>query len=529
LGWRQPSAIRQPKGGVKDAMTDFDAIVVGSGAGGLSAALRMAQQDVSVLVLEAMPSFGGYLNPFVCNGYRFDTGVHYLGKLGHGDTFRLLLELLELDDKLDFVELDPDGFDRYMFPDFELRLCKGKQRYKERLQCLFPHESKAIERYFNVIDSLLRAFSDPHGPPKSLLDRLRYIFRHPVLMKYHRATYQQMLNGITRNPRLQAALSAHCGNSGLPPDRASAFLCMMLLDHYLDGAYYPKGGSAALRDALVAALMQKNAVLKNRSPVTGIRRSCGEFIVTGQLGETFSARTVISNVDPLIAFRNLIDPGIIPRSVKKKVARLRPSSGSFYAFIGTCIDPAAAGLTDANIIHFEYTDVNRTFASIAARQKSDPFPYYFLTSPSLKDPDRRHAPDGCCAIEIISGLGYEHPFTRWSGTRSRERGREYFRLKDQIGMSLVRSAERYIPDLSSHLDYVEFATPLSNEYWVNSFNGGNFGPEQTPDQFGPGRFVNCTAGIKGLFVVGAGAICAGVASGIVSGVWAANQAVELLG
>ena len=80
-------------------MTDFDAIVVGS------AALRLAQQKVSVLVLEAMPAFGGYINPFVRNGYRFDTGVHYLGKLGHGGTFRLLLELLELDDQLDFVDL----------------------------------------------------------------------------------------------------------------------------------------------------------------------------------------------------------------------------------------------------------------------------------------------------------------------------------------------------------------------------------------------------------------------------------------
>ncbi|MCF8145289.1 MAG: NAD(P)/FAD-dependent oxidoreductase [Deltaproteobacteria bacterium] len=510
-------------------MTDFDAIVVGSGAGGLSAALRMAQQDVSVLVLEAMPSFGGYLNPFVRNGYRFDTGLHYLGKLGRGGTFRLLLELLGLDGRLDFVELDPDGFDRYVFPDFEVRLCKGKERYQERLQRLFPQESKAIERYFNVIDSLLRVFSDPHGPPKSLLDRLRYVFRHPVLIKYHRATYQQMLNGITRNPRLQAALSAHCGNSGLPPERASAFLCMMLLDHYLDGAYYPKGGSAALRDALVTALMQKNGVLKNRTPVTGIHRSGTEFIVTDRSGETVSARTVISNVDPLIAFQKLVDPGIIPRSIKKKVARLRPSAGSFYAFIGTRIDPAAAGLTDANIIHFEYTDVNRTFASIDGRQGSDPFPYYFVTSPSLKDPDHRHAPDGCHTLEIISGLGYEHPFTPWSGTRSRGRGGEYLRLKNQIGMSLVRSAERYIPGLSSELDYVEFATPLSNEYWVNSFGGGNFGLEQTPDQFGPGRFCDCTTGIQGLFVVGAGAICAGVLSCMASGVWAADKAVEFLG
>jgi hypothetical protein len=69
---------------------------------------------------------------------------------------------------------------------------------------------------------LLNAFSDPHGPPKNLLDRLRHAFRHPVLIKYHRATYQQMLNCITRTSRLQAALSAHCGNSGLPPDRIPA-------------------------------------------------------------------------------------------------------------------------------------------------------------------------------------------------------------------------------------------------------------------------------------------------------------------
>jgi all-trans-retinol 13,14-reductase len=304
---------------------------------------------------------------------------------------------------------------------------------------------------------------------------------------------------------------------------------MMLLDHYLDGAFYPKGGSAVLRDAFVTVLRQKHVVLKNRTPVTGIHRSGAEFIVTSRSGETFSARTVISNVDPLIAFRELIDPGIIPRKIKKMVSHLRPSGGSFYAFIGTRLDPAMAGITDANIIHFEYTDVNRTFAAVADRRVSEPFPYFFITSPSLKDPDNQHAPEDCHTLEIISGLGDEHPFSPWSGTESRRRGDDYTRLKNQVGMCLVRSAERYIPDLGNHLDYVEFATPLSNAYWVNSFNGGNFGPEQTPDQFGPGRFFDCKAGVEGLFVVGAGAISAGVLSCIASGVWAANQAVEFLG
>jgi len=509
-------------------MSDVDAIVVGSGAGGLSAALRLRQLGASVLLLEAMPSFGGYMNPFTRNGYTFDTGVHYLGKLGPGGSFRQLLELLELDQAVQFAEINPHGFDRYLFPDFELQICKGRQLYRERLQALFPEEKKAVQAYFNVIERLLSAFSDPHGPPKTFFDRIRYIFRHPVLMKYHRATYQKLLDGITRNPRLLAALSAHCGNSGLPPSQASAFVCLMLLDHYMEGAFYPKGGSGALRDAFVDALTRKKAVLRNRMPVTAIARKQGRFVVSTANGDTFSAKTVISNADPLIAFRQIIDPDIIPRAAKKKIARMRPSAGAFYAFIGTSLDLAAAGMTDANIIHFAHHDVDRCFASISARGAADPFAYFFITSPSLKDPHGRHAPDGQHCLEIISGLGNDHAFKPWAGIASRKRGDAYNRLKEETGLHLIRSAERYIPGLSRNLDFVEFATPLSNAYWVNSFEGGNFGPDQTPDQFGPGRFLDCTTGIEGLFIAGAGAISGGVLSCMASGVWAAQQAVELL-
>ncbi len=510
-------------------MGDVDAIVVGSGAGGLSAALRVAQQGATVLLLEAMPFFGGYLNPFRRNGYTFDTGVHYLGKLGPEGSFRQLLEFLELGQTIEFAEIDPNGFDRYHFPDFELRVCKGRQQYQERLHTLFPNDTKAVRAYFKTIDRLLSAFSDPHGPPESFLDRLRYIIRHPVLIKYHRATYQRMLDGITRNPRLQAALSAHCGNSGLPPEKASAFVCLMLLDHYMEGAFYPKGGSGAIRNAFVNALTQKKVTLKNNTPVTAITRRQGRFIVSTCNGERFSSRTVISNVDPLIAFRQIVDPDLIPRAMKKKIARMKPSAGAFYAFIGTSLDLPAAGMTDANIIHYAHTDVNRSFAAVDARSVSEPFPYFFITSPSLKNPQSRHAPEGSYCLEIISGLGNDHVFKPWTGTASRGRGEAYERLKEQIGMSLVRSAERYIPGLSRHLDFVEFATPLSSAYWVNSFEGSNFGPDQTPDQFGPGRFFDCKSGIDGLYMAGAGTISAGVLSCLASGVYAAQHAVDFLG
>jgi len=95
--------------GKEENIADYHAIVIGSGAGGLSAALSLTRNGFSVLLLEAMPSFGGYLNPFRKKQYTFYTGLRYLGQLGKGEAFWSLLDTLGLADTLDFIELDPDG------------------------------------------------------------------------------------------------------------------------------------------------------------------------------------------------------------------------------------------------------------------------------------------------------------------------------------------------------------------------------------------------------------------------------------
>jgi len=137
-------------------MADYDAIIIGSGAGGLSAALKLARSNYSIILLEAMPSFGGYLNPFYRKGYTFDTGLHYLGELGREDRFWRLLDELGLHESIKFIELNPDGFDRYVFPDYELRVCKGKNRFIERLIRDFPREEHGIHEFFTVFQKLYR-------------------------------------------------------------------------------------------------------------------------------------------------------------------------------------------------------------------------------------------------------------------------------------------------------------------------------------------------------------------------------------
>ncbi len=509
-------------------MPDLDSIIVGSGAGGMTAGLKLAKDGCRVLLLEAMPSFGGYLNPFQRHGYRYDTGLHYVGDLAAGGAFRMMLDELGLGHRLSFRELDPDGFDRYVFPDHDMLVCKGADRFHERLQGMFNSDHQAINRFFEVFDRILRAVRDAADTRGKWLLRLLFILRHPEMIRFHRQTFQQLLDKITSNRRLQAALSAMALNLGAPPERASAIMAVMVMSHYFNGAYYPQGGSGAMRDAFVNELRQQGAELKNGCRVKSITKKRKELIVVTEAGESYSARSVISNVDPHFTLGKLITPpDLVPSRLRKKARRLTPSDGSFYAFIGTRLDLPTLGISEANLVHVNGYDLNAIIGRLTAPRIPDQFPYFFLTSPSVKDPRGGHAPKGHHSLQVITGSSYRL-FKKWSHLPSGRRGPDYESLKNEIGMRLIREVERYVPGLSDNITQLTFATPLTNEYWVGARRGGNFGPDQTPAQMGPGRFIDCSTGIRGLYLVGSGILGGGVMSCIASGFMAALKTTEYL-
>lgn len=508
-------------------MADFQVIVIGSGAGGLSSALFLAKQGFSVLLLEAMSSFGGYLNPFKRGLYTFDTGVHYMGELGRGGAFSELLSSLGIGDKLEFIELDPEGFDRYVFPDYEITLCKGKAHYMEKLFKDFPTEIKGIKKYFSLLDKVAKATQDSFSSGKSFLSMLGFLLKHPVMLKYGRATYQKLLDDVTTDKLLQAVLSAHSGTYGLPPNRASALIPLMVLNHYLAGAYYPKGGSRAFRDAFIEALKGHGAKMEKLKKVVRIDKKDGEFLVEIDSGEQYSTNVVVSNADPVNTLGQLLNPELVPYKIRKKVSRLRPSLGAFYAFVGTDLDLPSLGITAANIHHYDDIDINKIYNTRDALSMQEKIHSFFRTSPSVKDPEGSHAPSSKHVVEIVAMADY-NSFKTWSNSTSMKRGEDYLAFKNRIGENMLKAAEKYIPNLTSHIDHAEYATPLTNEYWVNAVEGGCYGPEQSPAQMGPGRFGNFTAGIEGLFLVGAGTLGGGVVTCVASGVLAGGKASEYL-
>jgi all-trans-retinol 13,14-reductase len=498
----------------------YDTIIIGTGIGGLSAGLSLARRGRSVLLLEAGKQFGGMLNPFARKHYHFDVGVHYVGEAGEGQAMRRVLDSLGLTD-LRFREIDPNCIDRYVFDGYETSLVKGPDRWADLLAADFPREEPNIRRFMKLMEACKAMTRVLMNGPRAR-DARRLLDSVPAAADLVRSTYQPLSVLLERyfdDPLLRNVFAGPGGDIGLPPSRASGFASIMLLAHFLQGAYYPVGGSGAIRDAFVTALRGHGAELMRNQEVSRIEaRTDGTFSVYGAHDKHFHARSVISNVDAKTTF-DMVEGARPDRWTRRKLARMQPSLGTFCVFLATDIDIRAHGITDANIWHYGDNDIEAGYAEVFAGRMPER-PLFFMTAPTLKDPDTQKAPAGHHIVELIT-FAPSQMFKPWWQQPSMKRGPEYQALKANIRDRLVAGAERYIPGLRDRIILEESATPATVWHFVRGREGGIYGPALTPEQ-SLHRRVFPSVGIPGLYLAGASVFGAGVFTCLMSGLTAAR-------
>jgi phytoene dehydrogenase-like protein len=495
----------------------YDTVVIGTGIGGLTAGLSLQRQGYSVLLLEAGKQFGGMLNPFARKKYLFDVGLHYVGQAGAGEALRTSLDSLGLEE-VGFREINPACIDRYVFRDYEVRLVKGIDCWGDVLAADFPKEEKNIRRFFKLMKCVNLIVNDNGG--FSLKKAATIMPFTGNLVRLFKRTFGELLGGYFTDPLLKNAFAGCGGALGLPPGRMSALAAILILNYYLNGAYYPTGGSGAIRDAYVKALRNRGAeLMRNRTVVSIKRRPDGKFEVYTQQEECFVCRSVVSNVD-VVETLNLMQGFEASRRIQKKAMSLRPSLSSFCVFLATDLDLTRFGISDANIWHYGRNSIDAAYGEAFENRLPEP-PFFFLTAPTLKDPDTGRAPQNHHTLELIT-LQKSEPFKSWFHTRSKRRDGEYAALKEQTAERLIDEVQRYIPGLRNHLLHKESATPATVWHFVRSYEGGIYGPEHTPDQFAFGRF-SPNIGIPGFYLAGSSVFGGGISLCLKSGLAAAGH------
>jgi all-trans-retinol 13,14-reductase len=501
----------------------WDAIVIGSGIGGLAtAALLSSYAHKKVLVLERHYTAGGYTHVFHRPGYEWDIGLHYIGQV-HDQTSTVRQAFDQITDGQLQWQPMPDVYDRFVIGDRAYEFVTGVERFRARLNDYFPQESTAIDRYIKAVQSVAKA-TDLYFAEKAVPRPIAFLFgrcmRAP-LMRWAKRTTADVLGTFTRNEELIGLLTAQWGDYGLPPRQSSFGLHAIVVNHYLEGASYPIGGASRVAETIAPVIERAGGKIVVNAEVAEVLLD-GKTAIGVRMadGREIRAPIVVSDAGARNTFERLLprDESAHQRVVEQ-IRHIPPSSSHLCLYVGLKESAANLGLAGTNIWVHPTPDHDANLQKFTADPKA-PFPTVYISFPSAKDPDFERRHPGRATVEVVTFTPY-HWFHQWQESNWRRRGADYDAFKEELSSRLQEELVRQVPALAGKIDHAELSTPLSTRYFMNYQQGEMYGLSGTPERFRL-RCLTPKTPIRGLYLTGQDVASLGVTGALFGGVLTAS-------
>jgi all-trans-retinol 13,14-reductase len=498
----------------------WDAIVIGSGMGGLAAAALLAKHaGQRVLVLERHYTAGGYTHVFKRPGYEWDVGLHYVGGLAGRERLDKLFDEVT-GGRVSWARM-PEAYDRIVVGDRAFDLVAGKRRFVETLSASFPGQREAIETYLDCVRRSTNAgtwfFADRVLSPRA--GKLAGpVLRNPFY-RWSDRTVEEVVRPIVRDPLLFDVLTGQCGDYGLTPREASFAIHAMVVGHYQSGAWYPVGGPATLAAGAEEVIGAAGGEIYTNAAVEEILIERGRAVGVRMVdGAVFRAPVVISDAGAPATFLKLLPPEVAEATgLPPKLRAVGPSIAHLCLHLGFRHTDAELGLDGTNLWVYPGGDREAAFARFAEDPEA-PIPVAYISFPSAKDPSFQRRYPGKATIEVIT-LARMDPFRRWRQTRWMKRGAAYEDFKARMTERLLAILFEHRPQLRGKVDHAELSTPLSTRHFTAHADGEMYGLAHTPARF---RLpLRAQTDVPGLFLSGSDVASCGVAGALFGGLIAA--------
>ncbi len=478
---------------------DFDAVIIGSGLGGLSCAAAFTRQGFKPLVIEQHQVPGGYATTFKRpGGFVFDVSLHSTTVGERDGIHNLIPGFPEIKD----VEFVPHhDLYRGIYPEHDIRVpMQDLPAYIKILAGYFPAEKQGIEELFKDMQGLLKdvyKISAAQGQ----VDMSTFSKEYPFLFKAFNKTWGDMLDVRIKDPKLKAIISSLWGYYGLPPSELSSYYYALPTISYLtDGGYYPKGKSQKISDAFVTFIEENGGKVLLRKRVEQIlMKDDTAYGVKTADGTTYTGKVVVSNANAYDTFHKMIEDKGSLKPLYDRMEKFSVSLSSFLIFLGLKKDLIGElGIKDTEIFFNTGYDIEADYKACLTANFDNPG-YGLTLYDNLYE---GYSPKGKNTIGIIVLQGYDHweKFAEdyWNGNKD-----EYRKEKERMADILIKKAEdTLLPGLSEAIEVKEIGTPLTNIRYTSNYRGAIYGWDQTVDNSGNRRFPNKTP-IKNLYLSGA--------------------------
>ncbi|HTW66358.1 MAG TPA: NAD(P)/FAD-dependent oxidoreductase [Bryobacteraceae bacterium] len=502
----------------------WDAIVIGSGIGGLTAAALLSKYaSRKVLVLERHYTAGGFTHSFDRPGYSWDVGVHYIGDLQDpAAPLRAAFDNLT-DGALKWAPM-PDAYDRILMNGRTFEFPTGLERLRARLKDYFPSEAAAIDGYLAAVQSAQKAsglyFAEKAVPRP--IARLAGRWMRVPFLRWASETTLDVLHRFTQNPELIALLTAQWGDYGLPPGQSSFGIHAIIAAHYFNGASYPVGGASRIAETIAPLIERNGGKIAVSAEVDEILVQSGRAIgVRMADGREFHAGTIISDAGASNTFERLVRE---PQPILEDLKRIPSSLAHLSLYVGVKQSAAQLGLDGTNLWVYPPSDGGAPdHDANLARFVSDPsapFPVVYISFPSAKDPEFERQHPGRATLEAVVFAPYDW-FAGWENSRWKKRGAEYDAFKQTLAARLQGELERAVPAIAGKIDHAELSTPLTTRHFMNYARGEAYGLAATPERFRM-RSLTPHTSIRNLYLAGQDVASLGVAGALFGGAIAAS-------
>lgn len=457
----------------------YDAIILGSGLGGLATAAFLVQKKKKVLVLEKHNQAGGYATNFQRKDFDFDVALHSFDGMCPGSYSHRIIEQLGIVDDVEFIPHQRLYKLLLKDPDMELVVEHGSiSQYIDQLSQLFPKERANLENLFKEMQL------SHHHVGKFLFSQYPYLLRLcsvPLffnrILRYEHDTVDKFLSRFIRDELLKRIITCQWSYYGLPPRQlAYGHFGYPTIDYLCNGGYSIKGGSKSLANALSNTIKRQGGDVLLSSLVTKVEMKNGKpCAIRTKKGQRYSTDHLISNINPF-SLVELIGKENFSQNYLENLYQLTIATSGIQVYLGLDKTDAELGLDAKDSIIF-----------VAGKEQCQERQYELLAESNLSDNinislnlfsnvDPTLVPEGHSSMGLFSLIGGKS----WQDLPKRL----YRQKKAEVTEQLIERAEGIVPNLSKHIVVCETGSPRTMHNFTHNTNGSIYGFAQTVDQNG---------------------------------------------